>query len=84
MLFMEILIVHSDSCIIGCDTIWSCRRIPMVWRNMLPPSSGLKCVGSGNASAVYAGWKETNHETYGRGGERRPIRANEEAGLYSF
>jgi hypothetical protein len=39
------------------------KRIPMFWRNMLPLSSGLKYVSSGNASVVYTGWKKISHET---------------------
>jgi hypothetical protein len=26
--------------LLGCDTVWSDRCIPMIWSDVLPPSSG--------------------------------------------
>jgi hypothetical protein len=33
-----------SAAILGCNTLWTCRKIPMFRRNMLPPSSGLTVV----------------------------------------
>jgi hypothetical protein len=37
----------------------------MFGRNMLPPSSGLKCVGSGIGLAIWANYENGGHETEG-------------------
>jgi hypothetical protein len=49
--------LHRDvrSCLLGCDTVWTCRRVPTFRRNIPLPSYGLLCCnaslacGQGNA-----------------------------------
>jgi len=38
--FFSFIAVTSDWGLWGCDTIYSCDRIPLFWRTLLPPSLG--------------------------------------------
>jgi hypothetical protein len=33
---------YEEFCLLGCNTMWSTEKHPVFWRNVLPPSSGLK------------------------------------------
>jgi hypothetical protein len=53
-MFIEVKVIHhkvikicnmkqkqtADIGLLGCNTMWTCRKIPTFWRNTLSPSSG--------------------------------------------
>jgi hypothetical protein len=44
--------------ILGFDTIWPSSGVSKFLRNMLPPSSGLKYIGSGIGWVIWIRYKE--------------------------
>jgi hypothetical protein len=39
---VEISLLKITKCLLGCDTLWCCRCLPMFWRNGVPLSFGWK------------------------------------------
>jgi hypothetical protein len=49
----------SDCRVLGCDILFSCRWVPIFWRYLLPPFSGLKMEAAGSAEMLVTTYKTT-------------------------
>jgi hypothetical protein len=50
-----------DVGLLGCDTIWTCRQVPVYWMNMLPPFSLLKIDSLFSSKTLLSTYKSSWH-----------------------